>query len=213
MTKSVVLPLMLCCLSSSAFADRGAFTLEAGGGGSGLVVPAPWANPRRSTPSFAGLAVAGVRYAWSNRLELTLNGFYEPPVIEFHANSTVETDNGAFEGTLRHRLVRFGALAGVRAVFGMVWRLVLGVEAGWSHRGYSELQHIDVANPDGPADYGLALPSFTADNFLLAPSVGLEWAAGDHWSVSLVPRLHLLIGPEPTFAVLLPLTLSWSWYL
>jgi hypothetical protein len=79
----------------------------------------------------AGLVTAGVRYAWSNNLELTLGGFFEPPVTEFHNDVTVETENGAFTGTLRHRLMRGGALGGVRGVFGMVWRLVVGLEVGW----------------------------------------------------------------------------------
>jgi hypothetical protein len=78
---------------------------------------------------------------------------------------------------------------------------------------YSEFQHIDVAGLDGATDFGLALPAFNTDNVLLAPSVGLEWSGGDHWSFSLVPRAHFLLGPEPTFAIVVPLTVSWSWYL
>jgi hypothetical protein len=208
-----LVPLLALLLSPIAFADRGALTLEAGGGGSGLLVPAPWATPRKVTPSFAGLVVVGLRYAWSNNLELTLGGFFEPPVTDFHNDVTLVTDNGAFAGTLRHSLIRWGAQGGVRAVFGMVWRLVLGFEAGWSHRGYSGLQHIDVGSAEGPTDYGLELAAFDLENVLLAPSLGIEWAGGDHWAVSLVPRLQVLLGPEPTVAVLLPLTVSWSWYL
>jgi hypothetical protein len=178
-----------------------------------VLVPAPWAKVPTSTPSLAGLVVAGVRYGWSNNVELTLGGFFEPPVTEFHHGITLQTDNGAFPGTLRHQLIRFGAQGGVRAVFGMVWRFVLGFETGWSRREYSGFQHIDTGSVDGPRDYGLELPSFSVDNVLLAPSVGIEWAGGDHWAVSLEPRLQILLGPEPTFALLIPLALSWSWYL
>ncbi len=205
--------LLITLLSlSPAFADRGAFTVEAGGGASGLLVPAPWSQPSVVTPSLSGLVLANVRYAWSHRLELTLGGFFEPTVTEFHHGAVLTTDAGVFPGVLRHQLTRFGAHAGARLVFGMVWRWVLGLELGWSRRSYSGFQHIDVG-PDGPLDFGLALPGFDVDSVVLAPVFGLEWAVGDHWSLSLLPRLQVLVGPEPTVALLIPISLSWSWYL
>jgi hypothetical protein len=103
-------------------------------------------------------------------------------------------------------------MIGARYLVGMVWRLTLGLDVGWSHRSYSNFHHIDVSGSE-PVDYELGLPNFTTDNLIVAPVVGVEWAAGDHWSLSLLPRTELLLGPDPTVALTVPLVLSWSWYL
>jgi hypothetical protein len=46
---------------------------------------------------------------------------------------------------------------------------------------------------------------------IVAPSAGLE-CVGDHVTVALVPWVEFLFGKTPTWALTMPLTLSWSWY-
>jgi len=43
--------------------------------------------------------------------------------------------------------------------------------------------------------------------------VGVEWAAGDHWSLALMPRAQLLLGRDFSWALIIPLQFSYSWYL
>lgn len=198
--------------ASSALADRGAITIDAGGGLTALVLPAPFANPSKSVTSSAPTAWIGGRYALSNSLEVGASVFYEPSVNIFHNGVTVETRNGQFPGTLNHQLQRYGGLFGARYLRGMVFRFTAGLELGWSHRVYSGFRHIDDSNAANPVDYGLDLPAFTTDNVVIAPLAGVEWAAGDHWSISLLPRFELLVGPDMTYAFTVPLVVSWSWY-
>ena len=193
-------------------ADRGAITVDVGGGATGIVVAAPFSNPRKAVNGLGGTVWLGGRYGLTNNLELGVSAFYSPPVAYFHHDVVVPTARGEFPGTLTHQLGRFGGMVGARYLVGMVWRLTLGVDVGWSRRSYAGFQHIDVSGAE-PADYELGLPDFTTDNLLVAPIIGLEWAAGDHWSISILPRGELLLGPDATFAVTVPLVFSWSWYL
>jgi hypothetical protein len=48
---------------------------------------------------------------------------------------------------------------------------------------------------------------------MLAPLAGVEWAIGDHWSLSILPRYEQLLGSDGTFAISIPVLFSWSWYL
>jgi len=41
----------------------------------------------------------------------------------------------------------------------------------------------------------------------------LEWALGDYSSVSVCQRVEFLLGKESTWAVSVPVTFAWSWYL
>lgn len=195
-----------------AAADRGAITIDAGGGLAALSVAAPFANPSQPLTSSAPTAWLGGRYAFTNSFEVGAAAFYEPSVNLFHNGVTVETRNGQFPGTLNHQLQRYGGLLGARYVRGLVFRLTAGLELGWSRRVYSGFRHIDDTNSANPVDYGLELPAFTTDNMVIAPLAGIEWAVGDHWSVSLLPRFELLLGPDMTYAVAVPLVVSWSWY-
>lgn len=198
--------------STAAAADRGAITIDAGGGLTALSLPAPFAVPSKSLTSSSATAWLGGRYALTNSFELGASAFYEPPVEVFHNGVVVHTSNGEFPGTLNHRLQRYGGLVGARYVRGMVFRFTAGLELGWSHRSYSAFRHIDDTNPANPVDYGLSLPEFTTDNVVIAPLAGVEWAVGDHWSVSVLPRFEILAGPDMTYAVTVPLLVSWSWY-
>lgn len=196
----------------AVFGDRGAITVDVGGGLTALSVAAPFADPSKRLTSSAPVAWLGGRYAFSNSFEVGAAGFYEPSVNLFHNGVNVESRNGSFPGTLNHQLHRYGGLLGARYVRGMVFRFTAGLDLGWSHRVYGGFRHIDDTDATNPVDYGLDLPAFTTDNLIIAPLAGVEWAAGDHWSISVLPRFELLVGPDMTYAVTVPLVISWSWY-
>ena len=208
-------PIALLCVlvSAVALADRGALSVEGGGGMTALNQPAPYASPSASTLGGAATIVLGARYALTNNWEATVWGFYEPQVAYFHNGINITTSDGAFPGTLSEQLTRFGGLAGVRHVWGSVFRFAVGLDVGWSHRSYSKLDAINDTSPSAPVDYGLGLASYSTDNLVLSPMLGVEWAVGDHYSFSLMPRFELLIGRDKTWAFTAPLCFSWSWYL
>lgn len=208
--RPMLLSLLLVAVPASA--DRGAITVDAGGGLTALSVAAPFASPTKSLTSSAPVAWLGGRYAFSNSFEVGVAAFYEPSVNLFHNGVTVETANGQFPGTLNHQLHRYGGLVGARYVRGMVFRFTAGLDLGWSHRVYAGFRHIDDTDAANPVDYGLDLPAFSTDNLVVAPLAGIEWAAGDHWSLSLLPRFEVLVGPDMTYAITVPLVVSWSWY-
>jgi len=162
----------------------------------------------------------GLRYAFSDQLEVALGGFFEPRVEAYHQGVTIDTSaatypgpdsgRGEFRGTLGHTIERYGVLVGLRRVWGSVWRLHLGGDVGFALRTYDA---IDLLNPSSGASQGLRLGRFTAPGALLAPVVGVEWAFHDKWSLSFMPRVELLVGPEPMTAISLPLVLSYSWFI
>jgi len=198
----------------AALADRGALSLDIGAGGSTMALPAPYAAPSGSVQGTALLTSLGLRYALQNWIELATTAFFEPPVTYFHNGVTVTSQDRSFPGTLRHRFYRYGALVGGRVVTGKVWRFVAGADVGWSHRAYSDFHHInDVTDPSNPRDYRLPLPNVTRDNLVIALLAGVEWAEGDHWSLSLLPRYEQLLGTDSTFAISARFVFSWSWYL
>lgn len=200
-------------LSSAAWADRGALTVDVAGGGVATAVPSLRAQTPKSTISLNASIWLGGRYALSNSLELSLSGFFEPPATLFQNDFNLVTESGTYPGTTRHQLLRFGAQAGGRLVLGTRFRFHLGVEAGWCQQAYSKLQHFDVSNPEAAVDYGLSLPDESRANLVLSPLLGVEWAAGDSWSLSLLPRAQLMLGNAFSWAVIVPLQFSWSWYL
>jgi len=208
-----LLPLSLL-LSTVALADRGALTVDVAGGGVAAAVPALHSETPRSTISFDASIWLGGRYAVTNNFELTATGFFEPPATVFQNDVRLVTSSGVYHGTTRHQFLRFGAQAGARLVLGQVLRFHLGLEAGWCQQAYSKLQHFDVTNPSSAVDYGLNLPDETRANVVISPLVGLEWAAGDKWSLALLPRAQLMLGAAGlSWAVVVPLQFSWSWYL
>jgi hypothetical protein len=219
MTRSAVLRIVCICLlmtvafSLDALADRGAFTVDIGAGGTTLGLSSPYGQQRGSVQGTSTLISFGTRYALQNYLELSVNAFLEPPVTYFHNGVTITTPDGLFAGTLKHRFSRYGVLAGGRLVTGKVWRFVAGADVGWSHRAYSEFQHIKDDDPSNPRDYRLNLPDLARNNWVLAVPAGIEWAAGDHWSLSFLSRYEQLLGPDSTFAISARLLFSWSWYL
>jgi len=195
-----------------ARADRGALTVDLGTGATSLALRPPYAESGRTGWSLALSVSFGLRYALTNQLELTTGGFYELPVHVSHAGTSVPTvDSGTFTGTLEYELTRFGALAGIRYVSGLVVRVSIGVELGWSHQSNSALLLRDTASLGAP-DYGLGLPDVGVDSLVLQPLVGLEWAFADHWSASVVLRLTALLGPEPAFGISAGLTICYGWF-
>jgi hypothetical protein len=194
-------------------ADRGAVSLEGGVGMTALNQPAPYASPSASTLGGAATIVLGGRYALTNNWEISLWGFYEPQVAYFHNGINITTSNGAFPGTLSEQVTRFGGLAGIRHVWGSVFRFAVGLDVGWSHRSYAKLDAINDTDSSYPVDYGLSLANSSTDNFVLSPMFGIEWALGDHYSLSLMPRFELLLGKDATWAVTAPLCFSWQWFI
>lgn len=205
---------LLALAPLAARADRGALSLDAGAGMSALRVTAPYSAEPKGLRSLSGAAWVGTRYALANWLELGVSGFFEPPVTLWHNGVRVEADGLTYPGTLTHQMLRYGVLAGPRLTYGMVWRFSLGVEAGLSRRVYSGLQALDDSLGNGEAvDYGLRLPDSTLSNLAVSPYIAVEWAGGDTWSISVLPRAQFLLGDEPAMAVIVPVAFSWSWYL
>ncbi len=204
--------LLLATTPRSALADRGALTLDIGAGGTALALPAPYAPTSGSMLGTSFLASLGLRYALRNWIELATSAEFEPPVTYFHNGVTVTTQDGSFPGTLKHRFYRYSTFLGGRILTGSVWRFVAGADVGWSHRAYSNFQHINDLDPNNPRDYRLALPNLNRDNLVVAALAGVEWAVGDHWSLSILPRYEQLVGADSTFALSARLVFSWSWY-
>lgn len=203
---------LLLLSGAPALADQYALSIDAGVGAGALWLPAPHADAAGSQVGSALNFNLGLRYALTHHWEVTASGFWEPTVSYAHAGTTVVTKDGQFDGTLSHRLGRYGATAGLRYVRGSVWRWVAGLELGWSHRSYSSLRHFDVSS-GAARDYQLGLSGFGADNLLVSPLVGLEWALSNRISLLLIPRLNLLLGPEPAVGVTTSAVFSYAWYL
>jgi len=212
---------LLVVLARPASADRGALSLDVGAGGAAESVRAPYTTTPMATTCYTGLALLGARYAIANPFELTLGAFGVIPGTIYQNAASIKLDTGIYPGTLQHQYLRFGATAGARLVLGMNLRFVLGVEAGWSHVLLSGLEHWDDTQPGSAVSYGLQLANVARNYLLLSPLIGLEWATGDHWSLSLLPRLQLLLpvgdgrshSGSVEWAVVLPLQFSWFWYL
>lgn len=199
-----LLAVSLFLAATPALADHGALSLDLGTGAAGLVLPAPYAVSGQTIFAANFEVMLGLRYAITNEFELTFAGFYEPPVTYTHDDVTVVEQAAHLSGNESHSLFRFGVLGGVRYVRGSVWKLVVGLEAGWSHRSYSNFQ--------STGDLGF-LPHFCTDNTVIQPLVGVEWAFADHWSASLIPRFTVLLGPDSTVGFSLMLSISYSWFL
>lgn len=207
----------LVCLfllpGTSALADQYALNLDAGAGATALWLPAPHAESAGNQMGSSLHFELGLRYALTHSWEVTASGFFEPTVSYAHAGAEVETADGRFAGTLAHRLGRYGATGGIRYIRGSVWRWIGGLELGWSHRTYSSLKHFDVTVAGSPRDFQLGLPGFGADNLLVAPLIGVEWAFSNHASVAFIPRLQFMIGPEPAVGFTASAVFSYAWYL
>jgi hypothetical protein len=210
-SRCALLATFLLC-PAVAHADRGASSLDLGTGVTALALRPPFADNGSTGWSVALSVSFGLRYALTHQLELTLGGFYDLPAHVTHAGTSISTvDSGTFTGTLEYELSRFGMLAGIRYVTGLVLRLHIGAELGWSHQAFSSLQLHDPARPGAP-DFGLGLPDLALDSLLVQPGLGVEWAFADHWSASLLLRFIAILSAEPAFGLSGGLSISYSWF-
>ena len=207
------LALGLFLAASPAAADRGAFSVDLGGGGTALPLAPSFTESTKTVLTTSFNATLGVRYALWDWLELGVSGFYEPNVSVYYDGVTLSTDNGDFTGKLGHKLSRFGAMGGAYYKFGSVIRPTLGIEAGWSRRAYSDFHLYDVDDPQNPIDYQLTLPNFATDNFVVGAFVGLEWCITDHIGAMASLKPRAMLGPDSRFSLTGTITFSYSWYL
>lgn len=206
------LALLCLLLPGLARADEGAISLEVGLAGVVGRTPVPLGEAGDPLHGLSGAVQLGGRYALKNWLEVGAHGFFEAPSAWFHAGALLQRDGTSFPGTLESHQTRWGAFAEARAIRGLVFRPFVSLGLGWVHRRIDRLTLYDV-RPAPAVDYGLGLEPVSYDALLVRPGVGLEWQAGDHWSLSLAPAALLHVGPRPTWAVTLPLTFTWSHYL
>jgi hypothetical protein len=190
-----------------AHADRGAFTLEAAPAAT-ILPSAPSQGTGASTTGSAAGAMVSARYALRNDIELAAAAFYELPASYYHGG--VELDS--LVGTMAERTDRYGAVAGVRWVRGLVWRVHVGAEVGWSHQRYWARDLIDVSDPANVHSYGLGLEDESADALVLAPVLGIEWQVTDRWTVSAMPRVQFMLGGVNRVMFVVPLSVGYSWF-
>jgi hypothetical protein len=105
------------------------------------------------------------------------------------------------------------AVVGIRLVQGYVWRLHVGVDAGWIRTSFARRDLIDGSVPGNEHSFGLGLRDRVSDTLVVAPVAGVEWQLADHWSISVMPRLELLVGVPTNLAAVLPVTVGRSWFL
>ena len=196
--------------AASAHAERGALSLDLSAGAAVLNLAAPYSSSSGTVlaPDFE--AMLGLRYAVTNEFEFTLAGYFEPSLSYTHDDAFVlfPDSSTALGGAVSHSLSTVGVVGGLRYVHGLVWKLVLGLEAGWNRRVYSNISFNNTSlNGNYPLDH------FNTDNIVLQPLIGVEWAFADHWSASLLPRFTVLIGPDATVGFSLMLSISYSWFL
>jgi hypothetical protein len=196
----------------AARADRGALTVDAGAGASVLRVVAPYADSTASQIGSAPAIWIDGRYGLTNSIELTTTIFAETSVPFYVPGTTITSDAGKLSGTLEMRARRYGVMAGARLLHGNIWRLIVGGDVGWALSSYSSMRLIDESNPSGPRDFGLALPDTTASSLVLAPSAGISWV-GNKLSITVLPRFEALLGSTRSWAITVPLTIGWDWYL
>ena len=194
-----------------AAGDRGALTLEAAPALT-IMPSSPSQGSGSATMGSAAGGLVGIRYGLRNDLELTASAFYEAPASYYHSGVQLGTSGGSFTGTLAERTDRYGALVGVRFVRGLVWRLQLGAEIGWSHQRYWARDLVDVSDPSNVHSFGLGLQDETADALIVAPLAGVEWQMTDRWTIAVTPRLELMLGGANRAALMVPISLGYSWY-
>ena len=203
---------LVLCGGTAAHAERGALSADIGWGVGLINVRAPYAEGSPSQIGSSFVTSLGFRYALTNALEVGAAAFYQPPTTFTHGDAQVQSPGGLLPGTLSERTQQFGFLLRGRFVHGFTWRFVAGTDVGFATRTFSNIDHYNVSDPaTGPRSYGLNLADTSQKNLLLAPSAGVEWA-GDHFTIGLIPRVEFLLGSVRTWAVSLPLSISWSWY-
>lgn len=209
--RAAIVSLVLAGAPAAVAADRGALTLELGPALS-VLNAAPSQGAGSATLATGGGGTLGVRYALSNALEVGALAVWEAPADYFHSRVEFAPPTGRVRGTLTERAQRYGALAGVHYVRGFVWRLHLGAELGWTRETFTRRDLLDVSDPANVHSFGLGLQGRTSDALVLAPVAGIEWQFADHWYVSVMPRVQLLVGGTSRVGLLVPVTVGYSWF-
>ncbi len=202
---------LFCALAGPVLADQGAVAIDAGIGASLVRVPAPYADMATSQVGTAPAVWIDARYGLTNSIEFVGTAFAEPSVPYYVSGTTISSDAGKLSGTLQMHFQRYGLLAGLRLLNGNIWRLIVGADVGFALSACTSLHLIDVGDSN-PRDFGLNLPNTTSSSFVLAPSLGVSWV-GDKLSVTILPRFEALIGSSATWAVTVPVTIGWDFYL
>jgi hypothetical protein len=212
--RTIAAALVLGSLSipAVAHADRGALTVEAGPALTWWPSLAPSIGSGAGVSGSGGGGMVGLRYGLRHDLDLTASGFYEAEARYTHTGVSVGTDAGTFTGTLTSRTGRWGALVGARYVTGLALRLFAGAEVGWVQQRYSKLDLLNVSDPSNPHSFGLGLTNRSRSGFVIAPLAGVELQVTDRWSVSVAPRVQVMIGDVGRVAVVVPVTVGSSWY-
>jgi hypothetical protein len=211
-TRAVHLAVALSLFAVPALADQGAFSVDIGGGLSAVRVQAPYSTSGSSQVGTAPFIWLDGRYAFTNHFEIVGSAFFEANVPFYISNTTIPSDAGNLTGTLEMNARRFALLGGARFLHGNVWRFIVGADAGWAFSSYSSMHLIDDSNPSGPRDFGLVLADKSVSSLVLAPCAGIAWV-GDKLSITLLPRFQVLIGDGTSWAVTVPLTIGWDFYL
>jgi hypothetical protein len=188
-------------LPGLARADRGAYSVEGGGILTAVRVD-PAVGTGGATSGTLGGAILGLRYGLTNNVDLTLGGTWLNPAEFYHQGVVVPCNGTECSGQLSGQMGRITASAGADYVMGLRLRFHVGAELGWAEVSFTQLQH-SSGTP--------IATSRTIDGLLIAPRVGLEWAATDHLSFAITPRVEMLIG-EPQLAFSVPFTVAYSWY-
>ena len=187
-----------------ALPDGGAFTLA---GGPSLTVLPLMTLPVEGSPTTLVSTFGGVvelRYAPENHLEIVATGFYDAPVSFAHV--TLD-GRGVLVSRLTGEVTSWGALLGVQHVSGLTWRFHIGGAIGWRHQGFAKVDGWSVTG--GTA---IALHS-GMDALVLSAVAGVEWQLSDRLNLSVLPSIQFLVGGEGRVAVVVPVTLGYSWYL
>src|SRR5512138_172473 len=210
--RTAICGVVLAALPRAAAADRGALTLELGPAFS-IIGASPSQGSGSMMLATGGGGSIGARYGLSNELELAATASWEAPADYYHSGVEVGTGGTTVSGTLVERTQRYGALVGARYVRGYVWRIHVGGDIGWMRESFSHRDLLDVSDPGNVHSFGLGLPDRTEDALVIAPVAGVEWQFADHWSLSVMPRLQLLIGGANRVGLLVPVSVGYSWYL
>lgn len=200
---------LLLLAPAGALADRGALTLEAGGSVSALRLSPPVGSGASVQGTTAG-AELRVRYALTNSLELTLGGSWTAPSRYYHDGVTMVDAFGDHYGQLQSTATRWAVMGGARWVRGTVWRFVAGAEAGLTVSSFTRVSFLDLTG--GGAGASMTLSDSSATQVTVAALAGVEWNITDRLAVAVVPRVEALLGTPTALAVVLPLSVSFSWY-
>ena len=205
--------LLLLLAPAAARAERDALTAELAGAVTGTRLD-PTIGSGAPVNGTLGGAELRLRHGLSNRLEVQVGGFWNRTAS--FVNTGVATTSGAGPVTadLRRDVGRFGALVGARYIaWGTIWRVPVGVEAGWLRVSVTKQDLVDRSDPQRPASYGIRIGDERTNHLFVAPFAGLEWVATDRLSFSVVPRLELPFGARSAPAVVVPFAVGWSWFL